>query len=48
MQVGELQEAVTYGRTKLANFFGLPGYEDLVQVLSIIQLLSSITITKIQ
>ena len=32
---------MTYGRTKLANFFGLPGFEELVQVLSIIPLLSS-------
>lgn len=42
MQVGELEEAVSYGRTKLAKFFELPGFEELVQVLSKILLFSMI------
>ncbi|KAJ9675862.1 hypothetical protein PVL29_024695 [Vitis rotundifolia] len=31
VRVGELEEAVSYGRTKLAKFFELPGFEELVQ-----------------
>ncbi|CAL1363622.1 unnamed protein product [Linum trigynum] len=31
VRVGELEEAVNYGRMELAKFFELPGYNDLVQ-----------------
>lgn len=41
LQVGELEEAVKYGRNRLAKFFGLPGFEELVQVLSKILLIYS-------
>ncbi|KAJ0082321.1 hypothetical protein Patl1_10749 [Pistacia atlantica] len=31
VRVGAVEEAVKYGRTELANFFGLAGFGDLVQ-----------------
>ncbi|XVE60750.1 hypothetical protein DITRI_Ditri05aG0152500 [Diplodiscus trichospermus] len=31
VRVGALEEAVKYGRIELAKFFGLPGFDDLVQ-----------------
>lgn len=31
VRVGALEEAVKYGRMELAKFFGLPGFEELVQ-----------------
>ncbi|KAJ0017041.1 hypothetical protein Pint_10586 [Pistacia integerrima] len=31
VRVGAVEEAVKYGRTELANFFGLAGFADLVQ-----------------
>ena len=42
MQAGALEEAVKYGRNQLGKFYGLPGFQDLVQVLRFFFLVGSV------